>query len=404
MVLKSEIQKSFLLQQQQFFAQKVDINRRDESLYLSPTNQVEVITGVRRCGKSTLLRQLMLPYEKVAFFNFEDPRIFGFEVQDFSKLDEIMGTNLDAYFFDEIQNVPSWELFIRQLHDRKQKVFITGSNASLLSKELGTRLTGRHLRKELYPFSYQEFLDFTKQASSENTFSEYLTKGGFPEAIKYQNIEILQNLIKDIVFRDIAIRHSIRNTNLLMDVTLHLLSNIGKETSFNSLRKMFGIGSANTVSDYLNWLEDAYLLFLVPRFSWSAKSTMINPKKVYAIDNGLATANTLSFSSDNGRMLENVVFLFLKQHHEQVYYFKENRECDFIVFDHKKCSAVIQVCYDLHPDNQDREIHGLQEAMLFFNLKLGYIITFNQEDALKMKDNTTIKVVPAHQFMIDYEL
>jgi predicted AAA+ superfamily ATPase len=404
MVLKSEIQKSFLLQQQQFFAQKVDINRRDESLYKSSTNQVEVITGVRRCGKSTLLRQLMQPYEKVAFFNFEDPRIFGFEVQDFSKLDEIMGTNLDAYFFDEIQNVPSWELFIRQLHDRKQKVFITGSNASLLSKELGTRLTGRHLRKELYPFSYQEFLDFTKQASSENTFSEYLTKGGFPEAIKYQNIEILQNLIKDIVFRDIAIRHSIRNTNLLMDVTLHLLSNIGKETSFNSLRKMFGIGSANTVSDYLNWLEDAYLLFLVPRFSWSAKSTMINPKKVYAIDNGLATANTLSFSTDNGRMLENAVFLFLKQHHEQVYYFKESKECDFIVFDHKKCNAVIQVCYDLHPDNQDREIQGLQEAMLSFNLKLGYIITFNQEDAFKMKDNTTIKVVPAHQFMIDYKM
>lgn len=397
MVLKSEIQKSYDNQQQFIAGVDTTIGRHDLSLYSSQSSLVEVVTGIRRCGKSTLLKQLMAPFSKTAYFNFEDPRIFGFEVQDFSKLDEIMGNDNEAYFFDEIQNVPNWELFIRQLHDRNKKVFITGSNASLLSKELGTRLTGRHLRKELFPFSYQEFLKFTNQTASEETFLTYLYKGGFPEYLKYGNIEIVQNLVKDIVFRDIAIRHNIRNTKQLMDLSLYLLSNIGKETSFNSLKKIFDIGSANTVSDQVNWLEDAYLLFLLPKFSWSAKQMVVNPKKVYAIDNGLAASNTISFSEDRGRMLENAVFLYLKQNHEKIYYFKEKKECDFVVFDKQKCKYLIQVCYEVHLENQEREVAGLMEAMDFFDKKVGFIITMNQKDTLKY-DKKTIELIPAFEF------
>lgn len=396
MVLKSEILKSYQ-EQQQLINGSQSINRRDLSLYESKTGLVEVVTGIRRCGKSTLLKQLMKSFSKVAYFNFEDPRIFGFDTQDFSKLDEIMGNDNSAYFFDEIQNIPNWELFIRQLHDRNQKVFITGSNASLLSKELGTRLTGRNLRKELYPFSYQEFLEFTENESSEKSFGLYLNLGGFPEFLKFQNIEILQNLLKDIVYRDIAIRHNIRNTNQLMNLTLYLLSNIGKQISFNGLKKIFEIGSANTVSDQINWLQDAYLLFLLPRFSWSAKQIMVNPKKVYTIDNGLASVNTLSFTEDIGRMLENAVFLYLKQNHEKVYYFKEKKECDFVVFDQQKCSLLIQVCFELHIENQKRELDGLKEAMDFFDKKIGFIVTMNQNDTLKI-DNKVIELIPAYQF------
>ena len=156
-------------------------------------------------------------YPGAAYFNFEDSRVYGFEVHDFQKLDEIIPRDTPAYFFDEIQNVEKWELYVRQLHDRGSKVFITGSNASLLSKEPGTRLTGRHLRHDLYPFSFQEFLSFCQAASSEAAFDRYLDEGGFPEYLAQKDLMILQNLFKDIILRDIAVRHGIRNIQTLME-------------------------------------------------------------------------------------------------------------------------------------------------------------------------------------------
>nr|MCU0342168.1 ATP-binding protein [Spirosomataceae bacterium] len=307
--------------------------RRNYLNNFAPTGRfVEVIAGVRRCGKSTLLGQLMAQTGgNVAYLNFEDARIFGFELSDFQKLDEIIGSNQAAYFFDEIQNVETWEIFVRQLHDRGEKIFITGSNASLLSRDLGTRLTGRHIRHELFPFSYTEFLRHQSLHNSTEAMEVYLEKGGFPEYINLPRVEILQTLLKDIVLRDIAVRYGIRNAKTLMDLTLFLLSNIGKECSYNRLKNTFSIGSANSVSDYLAWLEDAYLLFFLPRFSWSAKSIAINPRKVYAIDNGLVNANSLSFMQDKGRLLENAVFLFLRQRYDALYYFREQKECDFVV-------------------------------------------------------------------------
>jgi len=402
MVLRLEIENSYLLQREAVRKKRVFTSR----VYLGKAklftgSQVEVISGIRRCGKSTLMRMIMKRYgTNIAYFNFEDPRVYGFEVGDFQKLDDIIGRHKKAYFFDEIQNVPSWELYIRQLHDRGEKVFITGSNASLLSKELGTRLTGRHIRHELFPFTYQEFLAHKKLSNKASSFQSYLQNGGFPEFLAGENQEVLQILFKDIVLRDIAVRYGIKNTKTLMDITLFLLSNIGKECSYNSLKKTFAVGSANSVSDYLTWLEDAYLLFFLPRFSWSAKNTAVNPRKVYAIDNGLIKANTLSFSKDTGRMLENLVYMHLRQYYAQLYYYRENSECDFVVFDKNKCKMLIQVCEEINGDTKERELRGLFEAMDFFKLKDGYIITTSQKDTLKL-EGKTIHLVPANEFVME---
>ena len=400
MALKTEIQAAYNLQQ----TRKQNVsgkNLREKTDKIQTENSfVQVITGVRRCGKSTLLHFLMWKYSKIAYFNFEDPRIIDFDVADFAKLDEIIPEDTEAYFFDEIQNVAQWEVYIRQLHDYEKKVYITGSNASLLSKDLGTRLTGRYLATELFPFSYAEFLQFQKIDNTEKAVEKYLKLGGFPEYLRTNNVEVLQNLFKDIVFRDIAIRYSIRNTRLLINVALYLLSNIGKETSFNSLKKTFQVGSANTIMDYLNWFEDAYLLFFLQKFSYSAKSIAINPRKVYAIDNGLINANSLSFSEDKGRILENAVYIHLRNQGIKIYYFREISECDFVLFHQEKCIKAIQVCHEVHSENQEREVLGLVEAMQFFDLKEGFIITFNQKDTI-FQEGKVIQLVPATEFFID---
>jgi predicted AAA+ superfamily ATPase len=400
MVLKSEIEQAYFTQQEIIKAKVEFAPRTYLNKIKGKGSHIEVLSGIRRCGKSTLMKLLMQRIKKpIAYFNFEDARINGFEVNDFQKLDEIIGKGKAAYFFDEIQNIASWEIFVRQLHERGEKVYITGSNASLLSKELGTRLTGRHLRHELFPFSFQEFLVFKKLKYTVAAFEKYMELGGFPEYLRDPNPEVLQTLLRDIVLRDIAIRYGIKNSKTLMDLTLYLISNIGKEVSYNNLKKTFNIGSANSVSDYLTWLEDTYVLFYLPRFSWSAKSVAINPRKVYAIDNGLVNANSLSFSKDKGRLLENLVYQFLRQKQYQLFYFRENKECDFVVFEKNKCKQVIQVCSQIDGDNKARELDGLIEAMEFFKLKEGFIITLNQKDKLGF-NGKTVYLIPAFEFIV----
>lgn len=400
MLLQSELENAYWLQQSRKPTATGKSNRDKTDKINTENSFIQVISGVRRCGKSTLLHFLMSKYSKIAYFNFEDPRVINFEVGDFSKLDAIIPTATEAYFFDEIQNVPQWEIYVRQLHDYGKKIYITGSNASLLSKDLGTRLTGRYLNTELFPFSYVEFLQFQKATNSEVAFEKYCSMGGFPEYLKSNQVEVLQNLFKDLVFRDIAIRYSVRNTKLLIDIALFLLSNIGKETTYNSLKKTFQVGSANTVMDYLNWFEDAYLLFFLQKFSWSAKSIAINPRKVYGIDNGLINANSLSFSSDKGRMLENTVYIYLRSQGIKMYYFKEKKECDFVLFKENQCVLPLQVCYELNADNKARECEGLLEALTFFDLEEGYIITQNQSDELLL-EGKKIRLIPTHQWLTD---
>jgi predicted AAA+ superfamily ATPase len=391
-------------------SQQKDLENQNQGIPRNVTPQINlnlpfaiILSGIRRCGKSTLLRQIMKKTDGKYYFNFEDPRATGFETSDFQKLDEIFREEYgdgDCYFFDEIQNVQNWELFVRAQLDKNKHFLITGSNASLLSKELGTKLTGRHLRQELFPFSYNEFLNFTSQAKGAKSFDVYLQKGGFPEYLKYARNEILQELFNDIIMRDIVVRHKLRSPKAIKELALFLLSNVGAEFSYNNLAKTFGLGSTNTSVAFVSYLEDSYLLFTIPKFSYSLKKQSVNPKKVYAIDNGLANVNSVSFSSNKGRMLENSVFLDLRRSGKEIFYFKEKGECDFLVKEKNKVTQAIQVCYDLNEDNKGRETAGLVEALEIFGLSDGLILTFNQQDTLKIAGKN-VAVLPAWRWSKD---
>lgn len=358
-----------------------------------------ILSGIRRCGKSTLLRQVMEKSEGNYYFNFEDPRATGFELGDFQKLDEVFKEEYgesECYFFDEIQNVDKWELFVRTMLEKRKHLLITGSNASLMSKELGTRLTGRHLKQELFPFSYVEFLNFVSKKRGADSFEEYLHRGGFPEYLKYGRSDILQELFNDIIMRDIVVRHKLRSPKAIKEMALFLISNVGEEFSYNNLAKTFSLGSTNSTIAFVSYLEDSYLLFTVPKFDYSLKKQAVNPKKVYVIDNGLADVNSVSFSTNKGRMLENSVFLELRRSGSQIFYFKGKRECDFLVKEKNAITRAIQVCYVLTEDNKKREIDGLVEAMEKFDLAEGVILTYDQQDEFKIAGKT-VKVYPAWQ-------
>ena len=364
-----------------------------------------VISGIRRCGKSTLLSQVLKKQSKFYYLNLEDPRLDGFELSDFNRTDELFkelyGAN-GVYFFDEIQNIPKWEKFIRYLTDNNAEVMITGSNASLLSRELGTKLTGRHLRIELFPFSYREFLNLLKLKPSKKSYNKFLFDGGFPEFLKDKDPAILNELLNDVIMRDIAVKFGIKNTQILKKTAIYLISHVGKEFSYNSLKKMFGIKSVQTIIDYISYFEDAYILFTVPRFSYSYKKQQVNPKKVYSIDNGFSHTNSVSFSKDKGRMLENSVFLELKRRHDEIFYFQEEHECDFIIKENEKINKLIQVCYDFNSFNKERELDGIKEAMTKFKIKEGIILTYDQEDLIDVKQGI-VKMLPVWKWILQNE-
>jgi len=358
-----------------------------------------IVSGVRRCGKSTLLFQLLQQrYPQALYLNFEDPRLYGFDIKDFARLDEIIRqAGAGVLLFDEIQIIPEWERYIRQKLDENIKIVITGSNASLLSSELGTKLTGRHITKELFPFSYREFITFTQQKASSDSVSEYLQTGGFPEYVKQHVDDILNYVLEDILIRDIAVRHGIRDVNSLQRLTLYLISNIGKLVTANRLKSLIGVGSTNTITEYLSYLEDSYLVHFIPKFDYSHRKQLVNPKKVYAIDTGLVKVNSASFTDDSGRLLENMVYLHLRRRYKDIFYFSAKGECDFVVSDKGNIHTAIQVCYHLNADNLDRELNGMIEALAYFKLDEGLLITHTQRDLFE-KDGKKIVVLPAHEY------
>lgn len=383
MILKDTLKGVLELQKAELEKQDIGIPRElARNIEFDPKN-VLIISGIRRCGKSTLLKQLIKKYKNVNYCNFEDQLLVDFEIRDFEKLNGVfqeINKQTDCFFFDEIQNIPGWERFVRKMQDYGKKFVITGSNSSLLSKELGTKLTGRHITKELFPFSFQEMLVLKKEKPSLQSFNEYFILGGFPEYLIYGKTERLQHVFEDIILRDIVVRHRLKNAKLAKEVALYLLSNISKEISYNKLKLIFNLGSINTISSYVSYFEESYLLFTIPRFSYSYKKQIVNPKKVYCIDVGLARANSISFSEDKGRMFENLVFIHLRQKYKDIYYYREKNECDFLAREKGKIVEVIQACYELNEDNKAREINGIKEAIAQFNLKKGKIITLNQKD------------------------
>ena len=361
-----------------------------------------IITGVRRCGKSTVVQMNFL--KKSAFYlNFEDTSLYGFDTKDFEILNEAIEKfskeNSCKYLcFDEIQSVNGWEIFVHRKLEENYLVIVTGSNASLLSWELGTRLTGRHLDYEMFPFSFQEFCVLKKLKVNTNSFSKYLTQGGFPEAIKNESDEILQRLFDDILTRDIAVRHSIRDVRTLKILSLYLASNCGNLISGSKLSAQLGIKTNVTILEYLSYLEQCYLFFFVPKFNYSAKAQSVNPKKVYCIDTGMIQSVTLSSNADMGRMLENAVFIELRRRTKNIWYYSESSfECDFLYGHDSVPENAVQVCYELTSENREREVRGLVETCKKFPGVKPLIVTFNQKDKISY-DGMIIEAIPAVEF------
>ena len=301
-------------------------------------------------------------------------------------------------FFDEIQNISGWERFVRDAIDRKKTVVITGSNAKLLSRELGRKLTGRHLDFEIFPFSYREFLAYLNLTHGANSFLSFISDGGFPGYLSMGKKEVLSTLVSDILVRDIFSRYNLRNQDVYSRIVQFLLSNTGKEISFNNLKNTFEVGSASSIMDFLNYLTDAYMLFLVPRYDTSLKVQARNPRKVYAIDQGLVNFSSVSGSPDRGRLLENTIYLQLRRSGFEIWYFKGKKECDFIYRQNKNLFSAIQVSWQVEQQNEKREVEGLLEAMNQLNLTEGTIITFDQEDKFH-KDGKVIRLIPGWKWM-----
>ena len=391
--------------QQRVFLNKQDLIIR-EALQNVPIvdSYATIITGIRRCGKSTLLLQLLKSkYTEVIYLNFEDIRLVAFNIEDFIRLQqEIDKRSIRVLFFDEIQIVDKREIFVNQLLREGYTVFVTGSNASLLSKELGTHLTGRHLSMELFPFSYREFITYKETEADQESLKDYLVTGGMPEYVKSGQALVLSSLMDDILVRDISVRHSVRDIDSLKQLAIYLISNVGVLVSANKLTGLFGIKSSTTILEYFNYFKDAYLVEFVPRFDYSIKAQARNPKKIYVMDTGLINVVSTSFTEDLGRKLENMVYLHLRRTYSTIYYFAEKGECDFVVFEKGKIVQAIQVCYTIDDFNFEREYSGLVAALHYFKVNHGFIVTLNQEDIFE-KDGLTIEMIPAYKYFIGKE-
>lgn len=398
MLLSSDLRRIVIKQQEDL---KSDLGiTRDVAINPIP-KFASIISGIRRCGKSTLARQVLKSSDRIYYTNFEDINLASFTLDDFIKLDKIFKAEIGdngTYFFDEIQNINGWEIFIRQLTDKGAQVLITGSNARMLSRELGTKLTGRQITTEIYPFSYPEFLTLRNKKHSINLFLDYLGKGGFPEYLKTGQKEILRNLFQDILYRDIIHRNELRNETAVKTLLQYLLANIGKQISFNRLKELTGVGSGNTISQFIEYFEQAYLLFSIKKYDYSYKKQLINPKKIYCVDNGIIDQNAFGFSENKGRMLENMVFIELKRRALEIYYHKDKYECDFVINRGNKIIMAIQVCYQLDTDNQDRETNGLLDALRSYNLSEGTILTLDQEDMVNI-EGKTILIMPVWKWL-----
>ena len=270
----------------------------------------------------------------------------------------------------------------------------------------------------MHPFSFYEFLNnqapdlahqkiwsTTQVGLIKNIFNQYYLLGGFPEYVKYQQVDYLHSLFEGIIYRDIISRYKIPNAKPLKELVFYLASNCSKEMTYNALRKLLGIGSASTVSDYCTYLENSYLCFFVNRYSESVKIQMQSPKKVYFIDHVLAKYIGFHFSGDSGRTLENIVYIELKRRYADIYYHKETKECDFLVRNNGTMLTAIQVCKSVtDPVTRLREVDGLLEALERYELSEGFILTESEEEAfvIEKTKNYRIKIMPIWKWLIDF--
>lgn len=383
----------------------------DFDKYLS-TKRIVVISGVRRSGKSTLLAQFGRKLGAVHFVTFDDERLLDFSVHDFQPLLVALKKRLPesrAVLLDEVQNVAGWEQFVRRLHDEDYKIFVTGSNAKLLSSELATHLTGRYARIELFPFSFREFLNLrflpaapettAEQSGVAAAFDEYLAGGGFPEMAITKDGEILKSIYEDVLYRDLIARFKIRDIKLFRQLAQYLLTNIGREISYLGLAKLLAAKSPVSIKRYVTFLAEAYLIGEVYKYDWSLKKQFVSNKKVYAVDTGMRNQVAFTFSEDSGRLLENVVYLELRRRGKEVFYFKDGRECDFVIRDKNRIVSAIQVTRALSAENEERELEGLIRALERCRTRSGVIVTYSQSKNIKRK-GYEIRVVPVTEWLL----
>jgi uncharacterized protein len=396
-----------------------------------------VCIGVRRSGKSVFMFQLIqrlldggISRQNILYLNFFDDRLHGLGQQ---KLDVILEAYYSLYpekkntekiycFFDEIQMVSGWEPFVdRLMRTEKCQVYITGSSARMLSKEVATQMRGRALSWEIFPFSFQEYLDYKGIESNrhlstksrlyvQKAFEEYWQTGGFPEVLglkKSIRIKTHQEYFNTVLFRDLIERHDISHPKAVTDLAHRLIDNIASLYSINGLtgylKSLAHKVPKSAVSDYLEWFEDAYFLFTVRIFDASLARANTNPKKIYCIDHSMITSVASGILVNSGHLLENLVFTALRCIYPNIYYYKtkSGREVDFIVQSRDRLRILVQVCESMtDPQIRKREVTALNEAMAELKLKSGIIVTRNEEGQVKI-DAGEIEILPAWRFLMN---
>ena len=411
-----QVLKQVLIDQRKLFEERERIVDREVELdWFLKGNEAVVISGIRRCGKSTLLKILAdrigPPY---IFVDFDDLRLVDFSIDDFPKIEslalEMSGLDRPVYFLDEVQNVASWDRWIADLYKKGIKVVVTGSNSKLLGPEISTHLTGRNKTLVMYPFSFREFLDMngskprpdpttSEKDAIRSLFSSYLRKGGFPLVVKNDDILLSRQYLEDILNRDIIARYKIRQIRELKEMIVYILTNSGSVIPISSIQKISGLKSPSTVARFMEYLVGAFLVFRVSRFDYSVKRQ--TPQKFYSADPSFLETSAFNTSDNLGKRLENIVAIELKRKGKEIYYHRVKRECDFIVKEGLKISQAIQVTLSLDdPRVRKRETEGLEEAMRTYGLKEGLILT---SDTMTVIDSECGKITvrPIWEWLLD---
>ena len=372
---------------------KVDVSRE-----ILKTHAL-VLTGVRRCGKSTVVTQRIRAASDPWFYmKFDAPQLVSIELSDSARLDKVVErSGARRLYLDEVHELDGWELYVLEKLDEGFRVCATGSNASLLKGERASKLTGRHVSVELFPFSYSEFLAFTRKRKGRKSVEEYLETGGFPRYVETREESHLVELFDDIVYRDVVVRHGIREVSAVERLAAYLSENPGCRFSASRMLRPLGVSNASTVTQWCDWFEDSYLFFFVPKYCDSARAQLVNPRKTYCVDTGLLQVVSTRLVFNDAFRFENLVFLSLRRRFRELYYFDEGGECDFVAVRRHAPVLAVQACVELTTGDLDRELGGVRAAMARFGLREGWIVTLGQTDVYKVPEGT-VRVVPFHDF------
>lgn len=396
--------------------QDVYIERKISILWNLEDDLIKVISGPRRAGKSFYAIHLLQQTGSYGYVNFDDERLTA--VEDYDEIVNAVNVvygNPRYLLFDEIQNLPRWEMFVNRLQRQGIRLLITGSNANLLSSELATHLTGRYSAAVLFPFAFGEYLAASGEQRTEvekkNALDAYTEQGGYPEPLlkKMDRRDYLRTLLQSILYKDIVKRFKIRSVQGIEDLALYLMSNIAREYSFNALSGVTKCRSVHTIDKYIRYLQEAYLVFSLARFSFKLKNQMGFNKKIYCTDNGLAVSAGFRFSADRGALYENLVAIALRKEEIagriSLLYWKspQNEEVDFVVKEGLQISRLIQVCSDIsNPKTLKREMRALMKAsqelhcdeLLLLNDSVDRTEMFRWQDAERQ-----IRLMPLWQWL-----